>query len=76
MANELDLVIIKIACLREKMHTLIQKKENITDIEILKTSQLLDELLSKYYQIKLSENQQQWTRFSKWNIGKLGRDSE
>ncbi|SKC72156.1 aspartyl-phosphate phosphatase Spo0E family protein [Maledivibacter halophilus] len=51
--NELRNLIIKIDETKAKLYELIQKKQwDLLDSEVIKLSQLLDELLSEYYHIK------------------------
>ncbi|MBF8984865.1 aspartyl-phosphate phosphatase Spo0E family protein [Lutibacter sp. B2] len=51
---ELKIVKKQISELRNKMHDLINKKNNLIDYEILDISQALDRLLNRYYKIKSS----------------------
>lgn len=51
MEDELDLLKSQIICLRDRMDLLIQLKGTTNDAQILQTSQLLDKLLNKFYQL-------------------------
>lgn len=52
-SNRLTDLIIKIDKTKANLYELIQKKQwDLLDSEVIKLSQLLDELLSEYYHIK------------------------
>ncbi|QEK12168.1 aspartyl-phosphate phosphatase Spo0E family protein [Crassaminicella thermophila] len=50
--NEPQNIQIKIKILRDKMHELIDEKENLLAAEVIHISQMLDKVLNYYYQVK------------------------
>ncbi|PAB59830.1 aspartyl-phosphate phosphatase Spo0E family protein [Anaeromicrobium sediminis] len=54
--SDLQKIQMKVTDLRDKMHELIDKEENLLASEVIHVSQMLDKVLDQYYQAKIKSN--------------------